>query len=416
MNRTGSKEMYEKMREVTPGGVSSPVRKFDPHPIFMDGGSGCNVTDIDGNKYIDLCMAYGPLILGHSPERVIRAVTGQLSKGTVFGAPSVPEYELIKAVNKRVPCAEMTRLANSGTEATMHAIRLARGYTSRKSIVKIDGGFHGSHDSVLVRNDGPRRGVPSDTANNTIQVPFNDIRRLDEALSGGNVAAVIIEPVQGNIGIILPEKRYLDEVRRVTRLYGTVLIFDEVITGFRLSAGGAQEVYGIKPDLATFGKIMGGGFPIGALAGKRDIMELVAPAGDVYMAGTFSGNPVTAAAGVAALDQMSENDNYGRLNRNTESLIHRVNDSIADRRINASLVGIGSMFQIFFGIDEPHNAEAAGAADTKAYEKFFRILLDLGVYLPPSQFEVDFTSIAHDETSMHKISDAFDTALGRLAD
>ncbi|MDR0887779.1 MAG: glutamate-1-semialdehyde 2,1-aminomutase [Candidatus Methanoplasma sp.] len=414
MDRGRSGEMYEKTKKVTPGGVSSPVRRFDPYPIFFDSGSGCNIKDIDGNDYIDLCMAYGPLILGHSPERVISAVKEQLSKGTVFGAPSLPEYELIEAVRKRVPCAEMVRLANSGTEATMHAIRLARGYTSRNTIVKTDSGFHGSHDSVLIKNNGNYRGVPSDTSDNTKQVQFNDISQLDKVLSKEDVAAVIIEPVQGNMGIILPEKGYLEAVRKTTEQYGTVLIFDEVITGFRLAAGGAQEIYGVTPDMATYGKIMGGGFPIGALAGKRRIMELAAPAGDVYMAGTFSGNPVTATAGVAALTQMSENNNYDRLNRNTATLLHAIRDSLTDRKINASLVGTGSMFQVFFGIEAPRNSETAKNADTKLYGKFFRSLLDLGIYLPPSQFEVNFTSLAHDPVNLKKVSDAFDTALKGL--
>ncbi|MDR3206621.1 MAG: glutamate-1-semialdehyde 2,1-aminomutase [Candidatus Methanoplasma sp.] len=415
MNRRGSEELSERMREITPGGVSSPVRGFLPNPIFMDRGKGCMIWDVDGNEYTDLCMAYGPLILGHSPDEVVSAVSEQLTKGTVFGAPSVPEYSLIESIVKKVPCADMARLANSGAEATMHAIRLARMFTSKDRIVKIRGGFHGAHDAVLVNRDGAGYpGVPNGVAGNTAQVPFNDAPAMEKALSKNDVAAVIIEPVQGNIGLIPPEKGYLESVRKIARESDAVLIFDEVITGFRLSPGGAQEKFGVTPDLATYGKIIGGGYPIGAIAGKRKIMENIAPAGAAYMAGTFAGNPISAAAGTATLEKMSSDDNYKRLDEIALNLVRRIRDSVEDRRADASVVCEGSMFQIFFGADPPKNDEEAGKADGKRYDSFFRSMLDHGVYLPPSRFEVNFVSLAHG-SAIDAAAEAFDACLKRSA-
>ena len=408
--------MYETLAGLTPGGVSSPVRKFSPYPISMERGEGSTIIDVDGNHYFDMCMAYGPLILGHSHPDVIRAVSEQIKKGTVFGAPSIPEMELMNLIRNNVPCADMVRLTNSGTESTMHAIRLARGFTGKDKILMMDGGFHGSHDSLLAYSEEPgfpaipsSLGVPEATVKNTCSVDFNDIWQLENALKNNDVAAVIMEPIMGNNGVILPEKGYLQNVRKITRAYGTLLIFDEVITGFRSSEGGAQKVYNAIPDLCTMGKIIGGGFPIGALAGRREIMENLAPNGKVYLAGTFSGNPVSASAGRATIELMS--GKYRSLSENTESLVHSMRDSLEDRRVKGSIVYEGSMFQIFFDIDEPRNAKEAKKADEKKFEGLFRTMLSNGVYIPPSRFEVNFLSVAHDKRALNKFSETFDTYL-----
>ena len=411
--------MYEILAGLTPGGVSSPVRGFSPYPVSMERGEGSVIMDVDGNQYFDMCMAYGPLILGHSHPEVVRAVSEQIKKGTVFGAPSVPEMELMNLIRNNVPCADMVRLTNSGTESTMHAVRLARGFTGRDKIVMMNGGFHGSHDSLLAYSEEPGSpavpsspGVPEASVKNTCTVDYNDIWQLENALKNNDVAAVIMEPIMGNKGVILPEKGYLQNVRKITRTHGTLLIFDEVITGFRSSEGGAQKVYNVIPDLCTMGKIIGGGFPIGALAGRREIMENLAPSGKVYLAGTFSGNPVSASAGRAAIEFM--NGKYRALSENTESLVLSLRDSLEDRGVKGSVVYEGSMFQIFFDIDEPRNADEAKKADEKKFEGLFRNMLSNGVYIPPSRFEVNFLSVAHDKRALNKFSETFDSYLGSI--
>ena len=420
MNRSRSRDMYETLTGLTPGGVSSPVRKFDPHPISMERGAGCNIIDVDGNSYVDFCMAYGPLILGHSHPEVIKAVSEQISKGTVFGAPSLPEMELMDTIRNNIPCADMVRLTNSGTESTMHAIRLARGFTSRDKIIKINGGFHGSHDSVLAYSDDYKvpaipssEGVPESFAANTYSVDYNDIWQMEELLKHNDIAAVIMEPVLGNIGVILPEKGYLQNVRKLTRAYGSLLIFDEVITGFRSSEGGAQKTFNVTPDICTMGKIIGGGFPIGALAGRREIMEHLAPNGKVYLAGTFSGNPISAVAGKKTIDCMK--GKYRELTDKTDGLVAILRDMFEDRGVKGSIVSEGSMFQIFFDIDAPRNAKEARKADGKMFDDLFRHLLSNGVYIPPSKFEVNFLSLAHNRRSLNKFVMAFDSYLGGLS-
>lgn len=313
MAHTNSEAEYAKLVNIAPGGVSSPVRAFEPFPIVMESGAGCMITDVDGNEYIDLCMAYGPLIAGHSCARVAKAVRDQIRRGSVFGAPSEQETRLIEKITETLPCAEMVRLTNSGTEATMHCIRLARGYTGKKGIVKMNGGFHGAHNTVLVAagsgsvNGLPSsKGVPEEDVLNTHLVEYNDADSFERLLDKNeNIAAVIMEPVLGNIGVVPPKRGYLEDMRRITKRHGVLLIFDEVITGYRLGANSAQGRYGVTPDLATLGKIIGGGYPAGAFAGRREIMENVAPAGPVYAAGTFAGNPISATAGLETIEIMS---------------------------------------------------------------------------------------------------------------
>jgi len=397
-----SAELYERSKKVTPGGVSSPVRAFKPNPLFITEGHGCRLKDADGREYVDLCMSYGPMITGYGCPIVEKAAMAQISKGTVYGAPSEPELDLIERIVKEVPSADMVRLSCSGTEATMHAIRVARGFTGRDDIIKMNGGFHGAHDAALVAaGSGSAGGVPSskgvlaDVAKHTFTAQYNDIQSMSDILEKQDIACVIMEPIMGNVGVVTPEKGYLQEVRKVTKEHDTVLIFDEVITGFRASSGGAQLRYGVTPDMTTMGKIIGGGFAAGAFMGRKDIMENVAPQGGIYAAGTFAGNPVSAAAGLAQIDLMCRNDNYGKLEKRTERLVTTIRDCMADSRVKGCVNSVASMFSVFFGIDRATTGTEAMAADREMYDRMFRYMLEHGVYLPPSALEVDFMSLAH---------------------
>ena len=412
MNRETSLRYYRDVRVLTPGGVSSPVRAFDPSPVFIDRGEGCTMVDVDGNEYVDLCMAYGPLIMGHSHPSIVSVVERQIKNGTVFGTPSVQEMELISEITKRVPCAEMVRLANSGTEATMHALRLARGFTGKRGIIKMKGGFHGSHDALLSDNkqQPTKNGILRETASFTYVAEYNSEEQIESILEKNNdIAALIMEPVLGNVGVVPPKKDYLKNIRKMTKKEGVLLIFDEVITGFRLSAGGAQEFYGVVPDLCVMGKIMGGGFPAGALAGKREIMQLISPAGPVYLAGTFSGNPITSVAGTAALRYMT-NERYASLNRMSSDLVSSISDSLEDIGLKASINAVGSMFQIFFGVSSVNNGTDALGCDREKFKDLFRRMLDSGFYLPPSALETNFLSTEHG-SKLQSLSEGFDSNL-----
>ena len=410
-----SQELYSESSQLSPGGVSSPVRAFKPYPLFIRSASGCRMTDADGKQYIDLCMAYGPLIAGHANPRVMDAARDQLSRGTVYGAPSEQELALIERIHSEVPSAEMVRLACSGTEATMHAIRTARGFTGRDGIVKMNGGFHGAHDSVLVKAgsgsaDGvpSSKGVPADIAKHTHIVEYNDAQAMSDLLEKrDDIACVIMEPVLGNVGLVPPSEGYLEDVRRITSENDVVLIFDEVITGFRASSGGAQKLYGVTPDMTTMAKIIGGGFAGGAFMGRRDIMSNVAPQGPVYAAGTFAGNPVSAAAGLAQIDLMCSDDNYSRIERRTQSLVASIRESMEDSGVQGCVNTLASMFAVYFGPSEVTNGSQAEATDRAMFDRMFRYMLDHGVYLPPSALEVDFMSLAHDDEAVSKLSEAF---------
>lgn len=410
-----SAEMYEESSRLTPGGVSSPVRRFAPHPLFIESGDGCTVTDADGRSYIDLCMAYGPLIAGHAHPEVMEAARSQLLRGTVYGAPSEPELRLLRRIHDSVPSAEMVRLANSGTEATMHALRVARGYSGKDGILKMNGGFHGAHDAVLVsagsgsaEGTPSSKGVPVDAVRNTRIVEYNDAQAMSDMLDRHpDIGTVIMEPVLGNVGVVPPEKGYLEEVRRITREHGAVLIFDEVITGFRVSDGGAQKRYGVTPDMTTMGKIMGGGFPAGAFAGRRDIMELVAPQGPVYVAGTFAGNPVTAAAGFAQIEVMRRGDAYRDLERRSDAVVGAIRDAFADTGVKGCVNSVGSMFAVYFGVDSVRNATDAERTDRGMFDRMFRYMLERGIYLAPSALEDCFMSTAHDDDAVARLQEAF---------
>ncbi len=407
-----SLELYKKAKTLMPGGVSSPVRAIKPYPFFTKLASGSHITTVDGDDLIDCCMAYGPLILGHAHPDVRSAVQEQLEKGWLYGTPSPIEPAFASLLTGDHPGMDMIRFVSTGSEATMAAIRLARGFTGKKEIVKIEGGFHGAHDAVLVKagSGATTLGIPDsagvlpDLAAKTRQVPYNDLQSLEALLSKSeDVAAFILEPVMGNIGPILPDRGYLEGVREITKAHDVLLIFDEVITGYRLGIGGAQVYYNIRPDLTTLGKIIGGGLPIGAFGGRKEIMELVAPAGPVYNAGTFSGNPLSLSAGMTVIQLLHRNK---KIYTDLAAKAGQVAELSGMSR-SGSMVALGSMFKFFFRPSPPKNYTEAKECDTTAFRKFWERMLALGVFLPPSQFETNFLSTAHGQKEIEHISTAY---------
>jgi glutamate-1-semialdehyde 2,1-aminomutase len=417
-----SERLFERAKKLMPGGVNSPVRAFLPYPFFTRRAKGSKLFDVDGKEYIDYCLGFGPLILGHAYPKVIEAVKAQLEDGTLFGTPSEQEVELAEIVCKVVPSAEMVRLVSTGGEATMSAIRLARGVTGRKKVVKFEGCYHGAHDSVLVKAGSGAEtfgmpdslGVPEETARNTVVVPFNDVEAFEAAVKKEQkeLAAVIVEPVIGNIGVVLPKDGFLETMREVTERYGVVLIFDEVITGFRLVLGGAQEYYCVEPDLTTLGKVLGGGFPLAAFAGREDMMRMIAPSGKVYQAGTFSGNPVSVAAGLATLHILRERKSfYSQLERKCEKLAKGLEGVAEGLGLRVQVNRVGSMFQVFLTGEPVYDYASAKRSDSKRFMTMHRKLLDLGVFVPASQFETCFLSTAHTDKDIAKTVDSFGQAL-----
>jgi glutamate-1-semialdehyde 2,1-aminomutase len=405
-----SRRLQKRAEQMIPGGVNSPVRAFRAvggDPPFMVRGRGSHLWDADGNEYIDYISSWGALILGHAVPDVIEAVTAAAGDGTSFGASTAAEADLAEIVVSAFPHMEKIRCVSSGTEATMSAIRLARAYTKRKYIVKLEGCYHGHADALLVKAGSGvatlgipgSAGVPEEFTQFTIALPFNDTDALEQAFVKfkHQIACVIVEPVAGNMGCVPPERGYLDELREITHRYDTLLIFDEVMTGFRLAFGGAQELYGILPDLTTLGKIIGGGLPVGAYGGPAEIMDLVAPLGPVYQAGTLSGNPLAMAAGLATLRDLRDHKGmiYRRLDKSSAELAAGVAAAAKDVGVPICYNRVGSMFSWFFTPDPVTDWNSASKSDTKAFARFFRAMLDNGVYLPPSQFEAAFLSAAH---------------------
>jgi glutamate-1-semialdehyde 2,1-aminomutase len=419
MRTDESAKLYEKARKVMPGGVSSPVRAIDPYPFYVQKASDSRIWDVDGNLYIDYCMGYGPLILGHAHPAVYAAVAEQLKSGWDYGTPVKAEIDLAERIQADFPSMEMLRFVSTGTEATMSAIRTARGFTGKDTIVKVEGGYHGAHDAVLVKpgsaaiSAASSLGVPAAAVKHTVQVPFNNVEALSGALEKNDAACLIIEPVMGNIGPIVPQETYLSDVRKITEENETLLIFDEVITGFRLCIGGAQCLYGVTPDLTTLGKIAGGGFPIGVFGGTREIMEYVAPLGGVFNAGTFSGHPVSLAAGLATLSVLDE-EGYRRVNGLGDLLRRMLVDLLEELDVHISVQGIGTMFQVFFTEKPVKNYRDALTCDASLYKKFSAYMRDEGIFLAPSQYETNFISLAHSNEDLEYTIRASANAFERL--
>jgi glutamate-1-semialdehyde 2,1-aminomutase len=409
-----SERFFEKAKKLIPGGVNSPVRAFEPYPFFTKYAKGSRIFDVDGHEYIDYCLGYGPLILGHAPPRIIEAVKEQLEKGTLYGTPTEKEVELAELIHRFVPSAEMVRLVTTGAEATMSAIRAARGYSGRKKIIKFEGCYHGAHDSVLVKAGSGATtfgipdslGIPEETTSNTITLPFNDSEKFEEEVKAqrGELAAVILEPVIGNIGVVTPKEGFLETVRELTENYDIVLIFDEVITGFRLALGGAQEYYGIKPDMTTLGKILGGGFPMAAYVGKEEIMKTIAPSGKVYQAGTYSGNPVSVTAALETLEFLhgKRESFYPEMENKCKEIVRKLRTVINELGLGLQINHVASMFQLFFTEKPVYDYRTAKAADNKKFMLYQRRLLDNGMFVPPSQWETCFLSTEHSKQDIEK--------------
>lgn len=416
-----SEDLFNEAKKYLPGGVNSPIRAFKPYPFFTSKGEGSKIFDVDGNSYIDYCLAYGPAILGHSHKAIVKAVGEQIAIGTAYGTPTEKEIELAKMVVERVPCVEMLRFVNSGTEATMSAIRLARGFTNKNKIVKFEGGYHGCHDYVLIKpgSDGAIKpdslGIPEDTSKNTLSLAFNDEEALIQLVDKhkDEIATIIVEPVMGNIGCLQPKNGFLKLLRDITKENNILLIFDEVITGFRLSYGSAQEYFNVIPDLVTFGKILGGGFPIGAFGGRKEIMEMISPSGGVYQAGTFNGNPVSITGGITTLNELNKSV-YDSLNKKGEYLRSQIQDSIEDLSLNLNLSGLASMFQIYFRDGDILNYDDVKKSDIEKFNQYFKTLLKNGVFIPPSQFECCFISNAHNHDDLEKTASIIHDVLKEL--
>ena len=421
---SNSKFLFDRAKQVIPSGVNSPVRFYEPYPFFAVSGKGSKIFTADHKSCIDYCMGYGSLLLGHAYTAVLESVKSQIDKGTLFCVPTEKEVKLAETISKVVPCAEMTRLVNTGAEATMNAIRLARSFTKKKKIIKFEGCYHGAHDYVLARaGDSTRVGIPTsegtieEVSSQTLVVPYNDYSALEQVINkDDNIACIIIEPVPANMGLIIPDKQYLNEIRKMTQKMDIVLIFDEVITGFRLTLGGASEFFGIKPDLATFAKAMGNGFPIAAIAGKREIMEQFSPSGKVYQASTYAGNPVSVSASLATIETLinSKNEIYPKIARTCDRIVQEINDEMEQLALDVTINAIGSMYQLFFTSENVDDEKSAKKSDVAIFKKFHNELFKRGIFIPPSQFETCFISIAHSEDDADKTVECYTDALRKV--
>lgn len=422
-----SETLFKEAVQHLVGGVNSPVRAFKAvggAPLFIKKADGATIEDVDGNTYIDFVGSWGPHILGHNAAPVVKAAREAIANGTSFGAPCETEIRLASLIKEAMPSIELMRMTSSGTEATMSAVRVARAHTKRVRIVKFEGGYHGHSDGMLVAAGSgattfgvpSSAGIPDFLAKNTWVLPYNDVSSFENLMQkqGINVAAVIVEPVCGNMGVVIPTNEFIQSLVTLTKKYGALLIFDEVMTGFRLGWGGAQGLFGIKPDLTCLGKIIGGGFPVGAFGGRRDIMEKVAPLGPVYQAGTLSGNPVAMAAGFAALSELKKTQPYDDLNKIAMDLVASIKASAKKKKISVEVNQLGSMFTVFF-TDQPVNSYfSAMNSDTRKFGRFFQALLAAGIYMPPSQFEAAFLSTAHTPDVMKNAKQAFADAFAAL--
>ncbi|WP_303923826.1 glutamate-1-semialdehyde 2,1-aminomutase [Draconibacterium sediminis] len=430
MQFSKSIEAFQQAQQSIPGGVNSPVRAFKSvnlNPVFIDCAKGSTVVDIDGNQYTDFVSSWGPLIFGHAHPEIVSAINEAAQKGTSYGAPTLYETEMAELIVEMVPSIEKVRMVNSGTEATMSAIRLARGYTGREKIVKFVGNYHGHGDSFLIKAgsgaitlglpDSP--GVTAGNAKDTLLANYNDLASVEQLFSeeGENIAAIIVEPVAGNMGVVLPEKGFLGGLREIATKNGALLIFDEVITGFRLAKGGAQEYFNVMPDITTLGKIIGGGLPVGAYGGKKEIMDQLAPNGPIYQAGTLSGNPLAMAAGSTMLKLIKNTaDFYPELEQKAKKLEEGIRNNLKETGIKAVLNRVGSMMTLFFTNEEKVSSyEEAMSADTARYAEYFKLSLESGMYIAPSQFECLFVSYVHTDEDIDNIINANLNALKQLA-
>jgi len=428
MNIDRSRKLYDAARRVIPGGVNSPVRACksvgSESPLFIQSAEGSRLFDADDNSYIDYVGSWGPMILGHRHPEVIAAITGVLARGTSFGAPTDLETRLAEMVIEAVPSVDMVRMVNSGTEATMSAIRLARGITGRDTIIKFDGCYHGHADSLLIEAGSGvatlgipgSPGVPASFVAHTVSLPYNDLDAVREVMArrGGEIACIILEPVAGNMGMVAPDKAFLEGLREITAQKGTILIFDEVMTGFRVAYGGAQSLFGITPDLSAFGKVIGGGLPVGAYGGKREFMEQMAPQGPVYQAGTLSGNPVAMAAGIATLEQLQKPGTYERLEQKTRHLVDGMRRAAGHSGVAVTANHIGSMFGMFFTDCSVSSFDDAKTCNLDRFTAYYQGMLNKGVYLAPSQFEAGFVSTAHSQKDIEDTIAAAEAVLGTL--
>jgi len=419
METRRSVELFEAAKRVIPGGVNSPVRAFravGEQPLFIERAQGPYLFDVDGNRYVDYVLSWGPLILGHAYPAVAEVLKEAVERGTSYGAPTAQETELAELVIEAMPAVEMVRFVNSGTEATMSALRLARAYTGRDKVLKFEGCYHGHADLLLVKAgsgvatlglpDSP--GVPAGTVQDTMTAPFNDLEAVEQtfAAQGEQIAAVIVEPVGGNMGVVPPAPDFLPGLRRITAEHGALLILDEVMTGFRVAYGGAQELYGIEPDLTTLGKVIGGGLPVGAYAGKRKFMETVAPAGPMYQAGTLSGNPLAMTAGIETLKVLREPGAFEEIEDKATQLTEGIGKAAQEAAVPVFQTRVGTMFSTFFTPGPVTDYETARGADTERFGRFFQAMLERGVYLAPSQFEAGFMSLVHSEADIEQTVEA----------
>lgn len=428
MNINKSEQLFETAKKYIPGGVNSPVRAFKSvggNPVFMRSGSGSKMVDVDGNEYIDYIGSWGPHLFGHNPKFIIDALQNAIENGTSFGAPTEIEVRMAQLITELVPSVEMVRMVNSGTEATMSAIRAARGYSGKEKIIKFEGCYHGHGDFFLIKAGSgaltfgvpTSPGVTKGNAADTLVADFNNINSVKNLIqqNKNEIAAVIIEPVVGNMGTVPPTNEFIKELREICSNENIVLIFDEVMTGFRVSQGGAQELLGVKPDLTTFGKIIGGGLPVGAYGGKKEIMEMVSPSGPVYQAGTLSGNPLAMSAGFAALTYIKENPNiYKQLNEIAAYLENGIKEGCKSANKNFQVNRVGSMMTLFFTEEPVTDYNSAVKSDTKLYGKYFHEMLNRGIYLPPAQFEAMFVSTAHTKDDLDKTIKASNEAIKTL--
>jgi glutamate-1-semialdehyde 2,1-aminomutase len=418
-----SEFLFERARKVIPSGVNSPVRFYEPYPFFAVSSKGSRIVTADNVNCIDYCMGYGSLLLGHAYAEVMEYVKSQIDNGSLFCVPTEKEVQLAELISKVVPCAEMTRLVSTGLEATMNAIRLARAFTKKKKVIKFEGCYHGAYDYVLVSPGSDGVAVPTsegsveEVSSQTLVVPYNDTSELEQIVKRNeDIACIIIEPVPANMGLIIPDKQYLNEIRKITRQLDIVLIFDEVVTGFRLALGGASEFFGIKPDLATFAKAMGNGFPIAAISGKKEIMQQFAPGGKVYQASTYAGNPISVSASIATIEMLmySKNDLYPRIAKTCDRIVDGIKDELEELNLHFALNAIGSMYQLFFTSGKVDNAKKAHKSSLVMFKRLYDELLQSGIFIPPSQFETCFVSNAHSEDDADKTVESYNDALRKV--